>query len=320
MNLNNKVITEPNTKMNTLTGVKTSNENKVKIALPSLCDYGDSDEEEEEEITNPKLKNLAPSSTVAAGPGPGPAPKHSNSTEKKSGLLGILPPPKSQLFLKKDSTNSITNSKQPISQPFLIPRTLKNNINSAPPVKKTSSSLDEEDDNVNNMKKLKTNNTVNSFTANTKSATIYNEYKYEKDPPIKFDDEEDDEEEEEYDNEEDNNHKEEINQTAINAEAKPLADQEAWMKLCGNKRKKEEIEFIDVNAQEIVGNNRAELMKQITEEYKPGGIKDYGLGTGRKKSQITYLAFVARERDQELKAMWAQQKFAKQQAKQKYGF
>ena len=172
MNLNNK--SEQNTKMNALTGLKTSNENKVKIALPSLCDYGDSDEEEEE-ITNPKLKNLTPASSSTTMALPGPAPSNSNSAAKKTGLLGILPPPKSQLFMKKDSGNATTNSKQPISQPFLIPRTLKNNINSAPPVKKTLGSLDEEDDNISNIKKLKTNHTVqqpaSSFT--TKSTPTH---------------------------------------------------------------------------------------------------------------------------------------------------
>ena len=57
--------------------VVAKSDNKVKIALPSLCDYGSDDEEEIEET--PKLKNLNPSQTE----------------KPRSGLLSLLPPPKS---------------------------------------------------------------------------------------------------------------------------------------------------------------------------------------------------------------------------------
>lgn len=69
-----------------------------------------------------------------------------------------------------------------------------------------------------------------------------------------------------------------------------------------------------------MGDNKAELMKQITSDYKPPSNKDYFGSSSRKTHQITYLAKVAVERDQELKNTWAQSKFNRQQAKQRYGF
>ena len=71
---------------------------KVQIGLPKLCNYDDDDDEEEEEqIAKPTLKNLNPIKTV----------ENKKVTEKpRSGLLSMLPPPKSSQnpFLKKTPT------------------------------------------------------------------------------------------------------------------------------------------------------------------------------------------------------------------------
>lgn len=92
------------------------------------------------------------------------------------------------------------------------------------------------------------------------------------------------------------------------------------MKLCGKKNSKETIELMNVKANDIMGDTKSNLMKQITKEYKPPSNRDYFGSGSKRKHQITYLAFVAKERDQELRETWAQNKFNKTQARQKYGF
>ena len=101
-----------------------------------------------------------------------------------------------------------------------------------------------------------------------------------------------------------------------------MLDQEALMRLCGagDKRKMNNIKFTEVSVTDIVGDNKAELMKQITSEYKPPSNKEYFTNSSRKSHQITYLAKVAKERDTELRAQWANEKFSKRMARQKYGF
>lgn len=302
--------------MSSLSSTVKSSNNKVKIALPTLCSYGDSDEddeekEEEEKLANCKLKNLNP---TVSSIGPTAQPASSTASVKKTGLLGILPPPKANAFLKKDTMIS-TNNKKQAPQSFLLPRTLKSSTTLK------SSIQDDEDD--KSFKKFKTESPalIESKTSH------YQPYKYDKDPDPFGENEndgEDEEDEESFEIEKNSDETRETNEPVSTnpATSSSLLNQEAWLKLCGNKRKQiEPIELMSVNANDIVGDNRAELMKQITDEYKPASAgKDYHIGTGKKRSQITYLAHVARERDQELRNMWSQSKFNKSQARQKYGF
>lgn len=100
-----------------------------------------------------------------------------------------------------------------------------------------------------------------------------------------------------------------------------VVDDEAWKKFCGaNKKKKEQIEIVDVKATDLVGDVQANLMKQITGDYNPPSNRDFFSSSSKRKHQITYLAYVAKEREQELKSAWAQGKFNKMQSRMKYGF
>jgi hypothetical protein len=85
---------------------------------------------------------------------------------------------------------------------------------------------------------------------------------------------------------------------------KKIFDDEALKRFMGKRSKMDEIQFTDVSVNEIVGDNKAELMKQITSEYKPPSNKEYFTNSSRKSHQITYLAKVAKERDAELRQMW----------------
>ena len=102
-----------------------------------------------------------------------------------------------------------------------------------------------------------------------------------------------------------------------------IVDQQALEKLCGAGKKKRnvnDIVFTDVRVNDIVGDNKTELMKQITSEYRPPSNKEYFTNSSRKAHHITNLAKVAKERNMELEAMWANERFSKRQARQKYGF
>lgn len=88
---------------------------------------------------------------------------------------------------------------------------------------------------------------------------------------------------------------------------------------CG-KRKRENpdsINIIDINVNQIIEQNKEELLKNMTkEDIKPA--KEFK--GGKFGAQITYLAQLAKERDQELKAAWAEQKNTRRVSKQRYGF
>jgi hypothetical protein len=82
-------------------------------------------------------------------------------------------------------------------------------------------------------------------------------------------------------------------------------DEEALKRFMGKRSgNMSDIQFTDVSVNEIVGDNKAELMKQITSEYRPPSNKEYFTSSSRKSHQITYLAKVAKERDVELRNMW----------------
>jgi len=104
------------------------------------------------------------------------------------------------------------------------------------------------------------------------------------------------------------------------AEVPAVVDDEIMQRLQGRRgRRKEEINFIDVSvAQEMPKGNE---LKQLTEETtyeKPKGPAP--TTQQRRKHQITYLAFQAKERELELKNQWAQNRLTRRQTQSKYGF
>lgn len=103
-------------------------------------------------------------------------------------------------------------------------------------------------------------------------------------------------------------------------------DEDAIEKLCGRKRKGQfinEIEVIDIHEDKILAETKKNLVKQLTEEvnYRPSHKKFHGPSSLQKrKHQITYLAYQAKERELELKNQWANNRFTKKQTQSKYGF
>lgn len=274
---------------------------KVQIGLPKLCSYDDDDEDDDEkDVLTPKptLRNLKTDETA------------NKPTEKlRSGLLGILPPPKSSQnpFLKNSSPSNST--------------TVKSSIDSAPSVvEKSTNQL------------LLPRHMMGKLPV--KIADQDTEYRPTLKKPIPQQVLIPEEDPEPFANEENDSDSEETNNQASD-EAQPaelpttssitqqILDKEAVLRLCGSqgkKRKMEEIELTDVSANQIVGDNKAELLKQVTEEYRPPSNKEYFTTSSRRTHHVTYLAKVALERDQELRATWASNKFNKKMAREKYGF
>lgn len=81
----------------------------------------------------------------------------------------------------------------------------------------------------------------------------------------------------------------------------------------------DEIDIIDVNVNEHMKNN-TEYLKTLSqeqpEEYK--GIMPSS--TAKRKHQITYLAYQAKQKELQLKNEWAANRLTKAQTRAKYGF
>lgn len=99
-------------------------------------------------------------------------------------------------------------------------------------------------------------------------------------------------------------------------------DREALQALQGRKRRHEEINLIDVNAQDLQTDSE-EYLRNLTVDsgYKPKQAKGFGpSGQQKRKHQITYLAFQAKEREFELRQSWADSNASKKQTQSRYGF
>nr|XP_039262759.1 proline-rich protein PRCC-like [Styela clava] len=99
-----------------------------------------------------------------------------------------------------------------------------------------------------------------------------------------------------------------------------------FLRIQGKRNRKEEINFIDIRADDALEGNKELLLKQISEEKNmnrtshskkktnaPGGIL-------KRKHQLSYLVHQAKAREIELKNSWAQNRLTKQQTQSKYGF
>lgn len=289
---------------------------KIQIGLPSLCNYDDDDEDEEEEI-KPKstLKNLNP--TIV---------DQKTSEKPRSGLLGILPPPKStqNQFIKKPTTlPAPVNEKESTSKLFQMPTTEKSALPTTSsqvllprhmmgkfPVK----IVDQEVDDIPSAKKY-TKLGTEQKTEKAQNLPVYVETE-DPEPFVKESNEDEDDDDETTAPETEN--------LSRNQVLEPTnLSQDAMIRLLGaqgKKRKMDDIQFTEVSADAIVGDNKADLLKQVTSEYKPPSNKDYFSTSSRRTHHVTYLAKVALERDQELRNTWAQGKFNKKQAREKYGF
>lgn len=99
----------------------------------------------------------------------------------------------------------------------------------------------------------------------------------------------------------------------------------ALRELQGKKRSRgqEDINIIDVSQDDQLPKSEEWLTKGLTEErasYSHRKKTHMPTSQQRRKHQITYLAFQAKERELELKNQWAQNRLTKRQTQSKYGF
>jgi len=103
-----------------------------------------------------------------------------------------------------------------------------------------------------------------------------------------------------------------------------LLSDEGFMRLRGHrKRGQPDIEIIDVSQADQLPSPDEWMRKVLQEstEYQPSRKKGFmPSAQQRRKHQITYLAFQAKEREMELKNQWAQNRFTRHQTQSKYGF
>lgn len=101
-----------------------------------------------------------------------------------------------------------------------------------------------------------------------------------------------------------------------------LSDKE-FLKLKGRRREFEAVDIIDVNADDQLTDRNEWLMKSLTEEstHRPSR-KKHNMPTQqqKRKHQITYLAFQAKEREMDLKNQWALNSRTRRETQAKYGF
>ncbi|CAG5134751.1 unnamed protein product [Candidula unifasciata] len=111
-------------------------------------------------------------------------------------------------------------------------------------------------------------------------------------------------------------------ETLADDDLKKFMGEKEFQKLQGKRKRFEEaVDFVDANVDDFV--DPSEVTKHLTEEteYVSQRNKD-NLPTAqqRRKKQITYLAYQAKERELELKNTWAQNRMTKKQTQSKYGF
>nr|XP_026492730.1 proline-rich protein PRCC [Vanessa tameamea]XP_026492731.1 proline-rich protein PRCC [Vanessa tameamea] len=113
----------------------------------------------------------------------------------------------------------------------------------------------------------------------------------------------------------------------VSSSNEAVLDDEAILKLCGTrgKRKREEIQLVDVNQQEVLNEARELLMKGLMEDTskRQSVSKKHGnepTHQQRRKHQITYLAHQAKANESELQNQWANNRMTKRQTQSKYGF
>lgn len=98
---------------------------------------------------------------------------------------------------------------------------------------------------------------------------------------------------------------------------------ERFLRLQGKKQRgKEEIQIIDISADQQLPNENL-LIKNLTDESLYYSSRKKGkmpTALQRRKHQITYLAFQAKERELELKNQWAKNRMTRRQTQAKYGF
>ncbi|VVD02480.1 unnamed protein product [Leptidea sinapis] len=287
---------------------------KSRITVPSLNDFKD-------------VKNTIPDGI-----------KSKPTNGKKSGLLSLLPQPKSESSMSK----------------IIVPQSVKKNNQLKPVLKTTFSSKDKGDHNKKSVIEYSDESDdeiQNDFFSINKKVELPPVEVY---PDIDIKESVSDKKEpsiESYFKKEDNHvdlqnnvYSDSVNNenyigfnadyvtpetynNSVQAESNDVLDEEAILKLCGarGKRKREEIQIVDVNQQDVLKDARELLMKGLMDDTtkRQSHSKKRGnepTSQQKRKHQITYLAHQAKANEAELQNQWANNRMTKRMTQSKYGF
>lgn len=280
----------------------------VQITIPSLSSFKDDEKDENNRVKDNSIVNT--------------------STNKGSGLLGLLPKPKSEFAPKialegtKPSTSmvphSVMNKKKAVqanksSSSVCLKTAHKDNT-----VKKLIEQYSESDESdteegtdffsFNKTEKLPEVSAKEIEAMVAKQTARMEEAKFEQTLAS---------ENEEY--------SESSNEDTTTNYASQL-DEEAIQALVGGSKSKRpklsDVQVINLTANDIIQRDDWEKahLQQETQYIPRGKLTETGTGKQKKKHQITYLAQQAKANELELQAMWAQNRQSRRQTQNKYGF
>ncbi|XP_075992048.1 uncharacterized protein LOC142987274 [Anticarsia gemmatalis] len=288
---------------------------KAKITVPSLSDFKDV------ENSTPVAKPKAPNG-------------------KKSGLLSMLPQPRNGVTATTRSLIPNVLTKRPTPAPVKknpLPTPIKKaKINPTPLINDYSDDSDNEEvetdffsinkpvdipEDVEMPLDIETSTSTENSTIAKKPRGIESFFKKEE-SHVQL--------EAEYDNsiaesEAGSSYSEYSAESSNTQEA--VLDEEAILKLCGTrgKRKREDIQIVDINQQEVLADAREMLLKGLMDDTskRVSSSKKKGnepTSQQRRKHQITYLAYQAKANEADLQNQWANSRMSKRQTQAKYGF
>ncbi|XP_059487524.1 proline-rich protein PRCC [Neocloeon triangulifer] len=265
---------------------------KVKISVPSLTQFKNDVEE--------------------------PKPKKQKLTPKGSGLLAFLPEPVNTTTGKKAMIPHILTRK-PLPKPAKKPVPMKKAPLQKPAlVTNYSESEDESGDESSGFTPSTSRSGIDFFSLTNQVQTVAAEINLDDLLPQAGPSKPEQIPETTY------AEVEEVEETEVVSdepqEEKELSD-EAIRKLCG-RRQEDLTNMIDIQGEAVYADSKEWMLRNLTEEPE----KDYSHrdktpnSTQKRKHQITYLAFQAKERETELKNQWAANRQSKKQTQAKYGF
>ena len=324
----------------TVTATKTAHESFVDAnedlsTIPKAKVYsGDS----ELKATKPKKKGpvriMAPTINALEEDLDKPKPVVRQPSKLKSGLMSLLPAPKSAFPPAKPSSSSASpaDTKATTTRPMLVPRSVTNKKPNPLPKPQLKKSQDKDDNEEEDVPFFSMDHATNSSTASVSSVSLSvnanpeashprgiqpgshpsHQFRYQEDsdygpatapypPPPP-------------------------GPSRSKQDQDLMENEEALERLAGrvNKRRKGEdglSNVIDVNFEDIKPDEREWLTKALTEDDADApGPKNMIKGNERRKHQITYLAAYAKENENQLKKAWSTAAQNRRAAANKYGF
>lgn len=280
----------------------------VQITIPSLSSFKDDEKDENNRVKDNSIVNT--------------------STNKGSGLLGLLPKPKSEFAPKI----ALEGTKPSTS---MVPHSVMNKQKAVQANKSSSSVCLKTAHKDNTVKKLIEQYSESDESDTEEGTDFFSFNKTEKLPEVSAKEIEamvakqtarmEEAKFEQTLASENEEYSESSNEDTTTNYASQL-DEEAIQALVGGSKSKRpklsDVQVINLTANDIIQRDDWEKahLQQETQYIPRGKLTETGTGKQKKKHQITYLAQQAKANELELQAMWAQNRQSRRQTQNKYGF